>query len=124
MTNSTLLQGIDTLIIRVSDITASSRWYQDNVGLKLVWEDTAMKLVVLDTGGPTSLTLWQTDQKIENKRDTAAYPIFRTPHAEAARTGLLKKGVRADEIIDDGTVRYFQFFDPDNNVLEACQVHE
>jgi hypothetical protein len=89
-----------------------------------VWEDPKMKLVVLDTNSPTSLTLWQTDQKLMINRATASYPIFRTPNADALRQELISQGIKVEEIVQDDYVRYFFFFDPDGNVLEACQVHE
>ena len=119
-----ILQGIDTVIVRVSDIIRSKKWYQEKLGLTPTWDDPVIKLVVLDTGGPTSLTLWQTHRKIEINKDTVSYPIFRTTNADMARQELQKKGVSVSEVIEDSDVRYFLMFDPDGNVLEACQVHE
>jgi hypothetical protein len=60
-TGSKLLQGIDTVIVRVSNIETSKEWYLVKLGLALLFEDAKMKLVVLDTNSPTSLTLWQTE---------------------------------------------------------------
>ena len=119
-----LLQGIDTVIVRVSDFEISKTWYQDKLGFVPLWHDPVMKLLVLDTKGPTSLTLWQTDKKIEINKDAASYPIFKTIDAVALRQDFQKKGVEVGEIIQDDYVKYFFFFDPDGNVLEACQVHE
>ena len=123
-TTTKLLQGIDTVIVRVSNIETSKDWYLNKLGLASLFEDANMKLVVLDTSGPTSLTLWQTSQAITANRDTASYPIFRTPDADALRQELLGRGIEAGEVIQDEYVRYFFFYDPDGNVLEACQVHE
>jgi len=92
--------------------------------LTSIWDDPKMKLVVLDSSCPTSLTLWQTDQKIIINRDTASYPIFKTQDASALRQELESRGIEVGEIIQDDYVKYFFFFDPDGNVLEACQVHE
>ena len=117
------LQGIDTIIVRVRDIAFSHQWYAENLGLTPQWEDPILKLVVLDTGGPTSLTLWQTDASVANSPEGSAYPIFRTPNAMEARRDLLARNVRVDPIITDHVVTYFRFYDPDSNVLEACQVH-
>jgi catechol 2,3-dioxygenase-like lactoylglutathione lyase family enzyme len=118
------LQGIDTIIIRVSDIEISKKWYQEKLDLKPIWDDSNLKLVVFDTGGPTSLTLWQTEKVIQNNPDTSTYPIFRTLNAKAANQELREKGIKVSEVIDDGFVNYFFFYDPDGNILEACQVHE
>ena len=94
------------------------------LGLALLFEDDNLKLVVLDTKGPTSLTLWQTDKTVSVNRNTASYPIFRTPDADALRQELLNRGIEVEEIIQDAYVKYFFFNDPDGNILEACQVHE
>ena len=119
-----LLQGIDTVIVRVSNIETSKEWYLEKLGLALLFEDAKMKLVVLDTNSPTSLTLWQTEQTFSVNRDTASYPIFKTPDADALRQELLNRGIEVGEIIQDDYVKYFLFYDPDGNILEACQVHE
>ncbi len=124
MTDKKILQGIDTVIIRVSDINLSKMWYAEKLGLTPVWDDSNIKLVVMDTGSPTSLTLWQTDEKIQNNKSTASYPIFRTLDAKTSRNELMNLGVNVSEIIEDEVVKYFQIFDPDGNILEACEVHQ
>lgn len=118
-----LFTGIDTIIVRVSDLVTSAKWYKEKLGFTGIWEDTNLRLVVLDTGGPTSLTIWQTDKSINNNSDTAAYPIFGVADATATREILLGEGVKVSDLINDGVVTYFLFYDPDGNVLEACQVH-
>ena len=124
MKETKLLQGIDTVIIRVSDIEISKNWYQEKLGLLSVWDDPKMKLVVLDTHSATSLTLWQTEKKINIDQETASYPIFKTPDASALREVLMRSGIQVSEMIQDEHVKYFLFYDPDGNVLEACQVYE
>jgi catechol 2,3-dioxygenase-like lactoylglutathione lyase family enzyme len=119
-----LLQGIDTVIVRVRNIETSKEWYLEKLGLALLFEDAKMKLVVLDTNSPTSLTLWQTEQTFSVNQNTASYPIFKTPDADALKQELLNRGIEVGEIIQDEYVKYFLFYDPDGNVLEACQVHE
>jgi catechol 2,3-dioxygenase-like lactoylglutathione lyase family enzyme len=117
------LQGIDTIIVRVSNIEISKKWYQEKLDLKPIWDDPNLKLVVFDTGGPTSLTIWQTEKNIKNNHDTSTYPIFRTLDANTANKELKEKGIKVGEVINDGFVNYFFFYDPDENILEACQVH-
>lgn len=119
---STLLQGIDTIIVRVSNTERSKEWYANKLGLQPTFEAPDMGLAVLDTGGPTSLTLWQTDKKLANAPDTAPYPIFRTPDAAALQAQLAARGVETGELTQDDYVISFFFSDPDGNRLEACQV--
>lgn len=121
--NNKLLQGIDTVIVRVKDVAVAKEWYQNKLGLTSIWDDPVTKLVVLDTQGPTSLTLWQTDKQVVVNKETAAYPIFRTPDASALRQELIERGIQVDELVKDDHVVYFFFYDTDGNVLEACQVH-
>ncbi|HEU0110875.1 MAG TPA: VOC family protein [Flavisolibacter sp.] len=124
MMERNLLQGIDTVIVRVTDIERSKKWYTDILGFGITWDEPKMKLVVLNTSSNVSLTLWQTDETISINKNTASYPIFRTPDASALRINLEEKGVSTESIVTDDYVTYFFFYDPDGNILEACQVHE
>lgn len=117
------LQGIDTVILRVSDIEKSKEWYARQLGLKAMHQDEKLKLVVFDTFGPTSLTLWQTDGKIQTNPQTAAYPIFKTADAARAHRELKSRGVNVGALHTDDTATYFTWSDPDGNLLEVCQVH-
>ena len=119
---TTLLQGIDTIIVRVSNWEASKEWYATKLGLQPTFEAPEMGLAVLNTGGPTSLTLWQTDKPIKNLADTASYPIFRTPDVAALHAELATRGVETGELTKDDYVISFFFTDPDGNRLEACQI--
>ncbi|GAB4334740.1 MAG: hypothetical protein OHK0038_12110 [Flammeovirgaceae bacterium] len=118
------LQGIDTVILRVSDIEKSKKWYTQKLGLKEIHQNEKLKLVVLDTFSPTSLTIWETDDKIKPNPRTTTYPIFRTIDAKNAHEQLKERDVNVGDIITNHVVTYFTFYDPDNNVLEICQVHD
>lgn len=119
---TTLLQGIDTIIVRVRNLEASRSWYAQKLDLHPTWEAPNMPLTVLDPGGPVSLTLWQTDQPIQNNENTASYPIFKTSDAVALQRELKDRGVFTGELISEEYAISFFFTDPDGNRLEACQV--
>ena len=121
--NKPFLQGIDTIILRVSNINEAKVWYPAKLGFKNIYEDEKLRLVVLDTFSPTSLTLWETDEKIAPNPKTASYPIFKTFNAKDAHDALRRLDVAANDLITDHVVTYFNFFDPDGNMLEVCQVH-
>src|SRR6187455_1168255 len=111
--NKNLLHGIDTVILRVSDVAKSKVWYTQKLGFRNIYEDSKTKLVVLDVFSPTSLTLWQTDEKIATNPKTSAYPIFRTQDANAAHLQLMQSGINVGDVTTDHVVSYFNFQDPD-----------
>lgn len=81
------------------------------------------KLVVLETFGPTSLTIWETDSIIQPDPQTTTYPIFRTADARDAHDQLKNRNVNIGDLVTDHVVTYFTFRDPDTNILEVCEVH-
>ncbi|MCU0357099.1 MAG: VOC family protein [Cyclobacteriaceae bacterium] len=117
------LHGIDTVIIRVSDYQRAKTWYEEKLNLNPVFEDPKLKLVVMDTGSPVSLTLWQTEEPIVINRATSAYPIFRSHDAREAHRELTGRGVRTGDLITDHQTTWFCLYDPDGNMIEVCQVH-
>lgn len=72
-----LIQGIETIIVRVSDYATSLKWFTDNLGFKLQYEDLDLKLGVLNTGGATSLTVWQRLNANVIKGNSSSYPILK-----------------------------------------------
>jgi catechol 2,3-dioxygenase-like lactoylglutathione lyase family enzyme len=122
--SSPLFEGIDTVIIRVSNYLVSKKWYKDKLGMEVIFEDHTSKLVVFDTGSPTSLTIWQTDEKTAPQKERNAYPIFRTSDAAASRTELANKDVNVDELVEAEGIKFYRFYDPDGNLFEACEVLE
>jgi catechol 2,3-dioxygenase-like lactoylglutathione lyase family enzyme len=118
------LHGIDTVILRVSNLEASKTWYTKRLGLKSIYEDLNHKLVVLDAFGPVSLTIWETSERIDINPLSASFPIFKTFDAAEAHTELKKLDVVVGDLTKDNGVIFFTFFDLDNNVLEVCQVHD
>jgi catechol 2,3-dioxygenase-like lactoylglutathione lyase family enzyme len=124
MGNQKIFQGIDTIIIRVKNLQAAKDWYVNRLQLDPVWEDEAAKLLVLETGGSCSLTIWETSAAGPVQKESTSYPIFRITNAEQARNTLMANGVECGEIIEDDSICFFQFQDTDGNPLEACAVKE
>lgn len=122
--SSPVFEGIDTVIIRVSNYLVSKKWYEEKLGLPIIFEDHNSKLVAFDTGSPTSLTIWQSEEKFIPSNERSSYPIFRTSDAEKSFTKLYLDGVKTDPLIEAEEIRFFRFYDPDGNLLEACEVLE
>lgn len=119
-----VFEGIDTVIIRVSNYLVSKKWYEEKLGMEVIFEDHTSKLVVFDTGSPTSLTIWQTDESNSQLKERSSYPVFRTSDAAASRNELEEKDVVADELIEAEGIKFYRFYDPDGNMFEACEVNE
>ena len=117
-----IFQGIDNITVRVANISWSKQWYQSKLGLKIVCEEPLKRLIVMDTGRATSIKLWQAEDSILPVKNTTSYIIFHVPDVITSRTYLINCGIRAEEIIESDYVKYFFFYDPDGNVLEACEV--
>lgn len=120
-----LFERLDTVLIRVKSLLEAKEWYETRLGLVELFFDDQQNLVVLDTGGSTSLTLWQLKEGEEVRigGTAAVFPIFAVKDAHQAREVLLRQNVEVAEVITDGGVSFFTFSDLDGNQLEACQVH-
>lgn len=116
------LKGIDTVIMRVTNLDESKKWYEEKLGLNPVFEDGQTGIVVFDTGSSTSLTIWKTDKKILPDAKASSFPIFSVTDALTARTDFKETGIDVGELQEDEFVQTFFFYDPDGNILEACQV--
>lgn len=121
-----MFNKLDTTILRVRDIIRSKEWYEDKLELTSLYFDEDEKLVVLDTGQNSSLTIWQIKrgEKFIPATSSGCYPIFSVDQAGETRKRLLEKGVKTGDLLEGNGVIYFHLFDPDDNLLEACQVHE
>jgi catechol 2,3-dioxygenase-like lactoylglutathione lyase family enzyme len=117
-----VFEGIDTIIIRVSNYLISKKWYEEKLGLEIIYEDHNSKLVAFETGSPTSLIIWQTDEIMVPQLERNSYLIFRTTNAFTSREILVKRDVKVEELIESEGIKFYRFYDPDNNLFEACEV--
>lgn len=115
---------IDTVILRVRDISAAIAWYVDVTGFSVAYEDPNERLAVLQgsDGSPLTLWAWKSGEVPPPAGATACYPIFASANAHDDARTLKAKGIRVDEVVDQGSICFFRFYDPDGNMLEACEV--
>jgi catechol 2,3-dioxygenase-like lactoylglutathione lyase family enzyme len=120
--------GLDTVIIRVRDISAATSWYVQQLGAEALYEDEEQRLAVIEVGGSpdgemagSTLTLWQLDDGVA-WAPSSTYPILATPDAKAAHAALAAQGVAVDALVETPGVWFFRFTDLDGNTLEACEV--
>ena len=120
--------GLDTVIIRVRDISAATTWYVQHLGAEALYEDAEQRLAVIEVGGSpdgemagSTLTLWQLDDGVA-WAPSSTYPILATPDAKAAHAALTSQGVEVGALMETPGVWFFRFADLDGNALEACEV--
>ena len=116
-----MFSRLDTVILRVRDLTSTQEWYAGTLGLHAIYEDATQGLVVLGLDGGASLTLWAVRDG-EAVGPSSTYPIFGVDDAAAAHAHLIAQGVAAGPLTEGPGVRYFRFADPEGNPLEACEV--
>jgi catechol 2,3-dioxygenase-like lactoylglutathione lyase family enzyme len=117
-----LFSHIDTVIVRVRDMSRAVQWYSRTLGLAAVYSDPAEGLTVLGLQG-TSLTLWQLKPHEDGAEPSGrSFPIFAVADAAAAHHHLVGHGATVEPLQEGHGVRFFTFRDLDGNRLEACQV--
>ena len=119
-----LFTRIDTIVLRVTDYSVASDWYCTHLGFAVVFSDPGEGLAVLGIGQGTSLTLWQLRPGEAGPRDGSGcpFPIIATSDASAQRRELMARGIRTSDLSELPGLRFFSFWDPDGNRLEACEV--
>ena len=118
--------GLHELVLEVADLDASTRFYQDVIGLEVVqrWEGDR-PAVWLDMGDSAALGLWPVetggDKAIANGRGGVhVHFALRIPHGSIDRIQLEleEQGYEIERVeFDDGN-RSLYINDPDGNLVE------
>ena len=112
-----ILRQIGTVFIPVSNIEKARDWYCDILGLKADGEIQFGHLYVINMEGDTGMVL---DSKIYSEDKVFKTPAFHfnTENIEQAYHFMKDKGVNLITEIEHN--HYFNFMDPDGNVLMIC----
>ena len=112
------------MILRVTDLEKSRRWYEEKLGLVAGFVGEKEPIVVFKIGKtPTSLTIYElkTNEKPPVKGESKhSWPIFYSKDIKKSHETLKSKDVRVDKIEGDSESQWFSFYDSDGNKLEAC----
>lgn len=114
---SPILTEVGTVFIPVSNIEKARDWYCDILGLDKSGDIQFGHLYVVPTEG-TNIVL---DSKIYSEEKTFKIPAFHlnTKNVEEAFRFMNKKGVHL--LTDIQHNQYFNFEDPDGNVIMVCE---
>ena len=120
------------LSIGAGSIPKSKEFYADKLGLKVtkdyrIDDDNWWVGLALSEGGAT-ITLARAKGFPNVKQGTVSL-YFETPDVAAAHKKLKEKGVKVNAIMDDlfgpgSGVKFFNFEDPDGNLVHLAQAHE
>ncbi|SER54818.1 Glyoxalase-like domain-containing protein [Gracilibacillus ureilyticus] len=111
--------SIGSIFIPVTNLESSTEWFERNLDLKKIsdWEDGAgfclpsgsaqLSLVKVASAQATEFEI------IRNNRNS--YYNFFVNDIEAAHDKLISNGVKTSEIQDYDDMKFFDFFDLDNN---------
>jgi catechol 2,3-dioxygenase-like lactoylglutathione lyase family enzyme len=108
--------------VRVRDVAASTKWYEDILGLEVFMDqrtDPNMPRVFGMLGG-VALELYRAPDADEVKG--SAVISFSVENIEAAHAALRSKGLGSEQLMTFGDARLVLFRDPDGNVLEVIQL--
>jgi catechol-2,3-dioxygenase len=110
-----LFSKVDTVHMCVKDVKKSTQWYVEVLEFEQVFDSG--KYVVFQIGqGDSTLTVQEGEV-----RPSSVKPILFSDALEETRLKLVEKDVKVGEIVEDGEVTYFEFWDIDGNGFEACQ---
>lgn len=118
MVQNPIHKKIGATFIPVSDIEKARDWYCDILSIEPKGEVAHGHIYVIPLEGGHNLVL---DSKIFNQRSISEAPMFHfnTDDVEASYRFLKEKGVQ--EMSDIQHKHWFNFKDPDGNVLMVCR---
>jgi predicted enzyme related to lactoylglutathione lyase len=118
--DSPILNRIPNVFIHVKDMPKAVAWYSKILGLPS--QPTSHEGTIYDVPmeGGSGLIL-DANKHLKGDFDRPLM-MFATPDIQAARQFLRQQGVEVvNDIQDAGSVLFFDFKDPDGNVLMVCQ---
>lgn len=116
---SRLFERIDTVFLQVRDFDKAIQWYTETFGFTVRWRHDEGGFAALNVG-ETPLTIVRLEEGAELPTTKQAFFNFYVKDVEEAHRVLVGAGADCDAIQDPGGVKYFDFRDPDGNLLSVC----
>lgn len=124
--SQSLLSGLEGVFIPVKDPKISAEWYEEKLGFKLIYIEKEAAVMKIAEESQTVVCLVKTvnHQAMtfpENGFGVGKYYNFIPKDINETYQLLIERGVKVNPINEEGTTKFFTFFDPDGNPLGACQ---
>ncbi|HEY4551592.1 MAG TPA: VOC family protein [Bacillaceae bacterium] len=121
-----LLKGMEGVFIPVTDPGKSAKWYEEKLGFSLIYIEEEAAVMRIAEGAQTVVCLVKTKNHTpmtfpENNFGVGKYYNFIPADIQKTHKRLVERGVDVTPLEEEGTMKYFTFFDPDGNPLGVCQ---
>lgn len=121
------------LSVNVADMAKSKELYADKLGLQITTEyrqdDNNWWTTLATPDGGTTFTLSRASVAPESVKPGMLSLYFETDDVDATHQELADKGVELNDVQDDlfgpgSGVKFFNFNDPDGNLVHIAQKHD
>lgn len=121
-----LLKGMEGVFIPVKDPELSASWYDEILGFKLLYIEEEAAVMKIAEQSQTVVCLVKTinhqPMKFpDNNFGVGKYYNFIPQNIEETHKYLLEQNVKVNPINEEGSTKFFTFYDPDGNPLGVCQ---
>ncbi|MEW6307519.1 MAG: VOC family protein [Bacillota bacterium] len=110
-----LFKRVDTVFLPVLDLDAAVTWYTETFGFNLRWKQGGYAAI---DAGETPFTLHEPEEGFTPVKRLCFN--FYTTDLEAARRRLEAAGASIGSASEDAQFGFFEFTDPDGNLLGVC----
>ncbi|RDW20974.1 VOC family protein [Oceanobacillus chungangensis] len=111
-----LLERVDSICLKVSDIEKASTWYQDILGFNESFKGDNYRILTVGNS-KVPLTI---EEGVVRSSHSQVYPIFYSKNIENVYDVLKENCVTVSDLHYDGVNKYFNLFDLDGNKLQVC----
>lgn len=120
MSDDVRFSGKLTLAFQVRDRKASTRWYEDILACRMLYDVDEIRWCELESPIP-GVTIGLSDDGVA--QPGGPVPTFEVHDLDAVRASFGARGVRfeGETVVIDGVAKLATFFDPDGNSLMLAE---
>ncbi|MCH7321494.1 VOC family protein [Solibacillus sp. MA9] len=121
-----LLKGMEGVFIPVKDPVLSAKWYEEKLGFTVIYIEVEAAVMKIAEKSQTVVCLVKTQNHQpmkfpDNNFGVGKYYNFISHDIEETHKLLVERDIKVNPIGEEGTTRFFTFYDPDGNPLGVCK---